>query len=579
MSRKRTAVLFDRVPLDIKARHETSPRASRINGGHVFYADAVKAILQYSSSFDEFWFLRSVAHYDVTIGDIRATVRLTPEIWTDKAIRFITPDAIPRALHDTCALLMTSTENPGVLIPLRQASGRLIPITAHLCAADEEWLIKPLMSLLFGRFADCDAMICPSEASRTALIRLVRNVYAIGSDREPLDVPTFQTPIVPIGIDPSEFQQPRSIDSKLALTIKPTSTVILYFGRFYMYGKADLGPLLLAFTTLLAEREEELLLVFAGADPNESLTSALASYAEELGCRDRVAIYPNPNDETKQRLLGAADIFVSLSDTVKESFGISVLEAMASGVPVVCSHWNGYREIVVDGETGFLIPTAWTDIGPALEVLTAFGLNRDSTLAAITVVDPEVLVTRLRYLVQYPERRRAMGEAARQRALSHYAWPRIVERYEAIWATLQERARARAEPSTWNCSSHLQTIFDHYPTTHLSHTDVIHITAHGIEWRKRRLSLGIEHKAVFPIFIDDIFQDILMGLSPGTGVPFGQLLTSTADRLGIPEWFAAIHASRLLKYGFCELRGPRRHAETSSPAASNTESSPQFDMG
>jgi D-inositol-3-phosphate glycosyltransferase len=577
MSRKRTAVLFDRVPLDIKARHDTSSRASKINGGHVFYADAVRAILQYSSSFDEFWFLRSVAHYDVTLGDIRATAGLQPEIWTDKAIRFITPEDIPGALNDTCAQVMTSTENPGVLIPLRQASGRLIPITAHLCAADEEWLIKPLMSLLFGGFADCDAMICPSEASRTALIRLVRNVYALGSNRESLDVPTFQTPIVPIGIDPSGFQQPRSIDSKLALEIKPTSTVILYFGRFHVYGKVDLGPLLLAFKTLLAECEEDLLLVLAGADPHESLTSALASYAEEIGCRDRVAIHPNPSDETKQLLLGAADIFVSLSDTVKESFGISVLEAMASGVPVICSHWNGYREIVADGETGFLIPTSWTDIGPALEVLTAFGLNRDSTLAAVTVVDPEVLVTRLRYLIQEPERRRAMGDAARHRALSHYAWPRIVERYEAIWATQQERARSK--PSTWNCSPHLQNVFDHYPTRALSHTDVIHITAHGIEWRKRRLSLDIEHKTVFPIFSDDVFQDILMGLSPGTGVPFGQLLTSTADRTGIPEWFAAIHVSRLLKYGFCESRGPRRHTETSAPTASITESSPKFDMG
>jgi hypothetical protein len=274
----------------------------------------------------------------------------------------------------------------------------------------------------------------------------------------------------------------------------------------------------------------------------------LAAYAEELGCRDRVAIYPNPNDEMKQRLLGAADIFVSLSDTVKESFGISVLEAMASGLPVVCSHWNGYREIVADGETGFLIPTAWTDIGPALEVLTAFGIPRDSTLATVTVVDPDALVTRLRCLIQHPARRRVMGEAARHRALSHYAWPRIVERYEAIWADQQERARAQS--TTWNCAPHLQTVFDHYPTRALSPADVIHITAHGMEWRKRRLSLGIEHKAVFPIFSDDIFQDMLTELSPGTGVPFGQLLTSTADRLGTPEWFAAIHASRLLKYGF-----------------------------
>jgi hypothetical protein len=145
-----------------------------------------------------------------------------------------------------------------------------------------------------------------------------------------------------------------------------------------------------------------------------------------------------------------------------------------------------------------------------------------------------------------------MGDAARHRALSHYAWPRIVERYEAVWATLQDRARARAKPSTWNRSPHLQKVFDHYPTTQLSQTDVIHITARGTDWKKRRFSLGIDPKAVFPVFNDDVFHDLLMGLSPNMGVPFGQLLTATADRLGISEWFVAIHASRLLKYGLCD---------------------------
>jgi D-inositol-3-phosphate glycosyltransferase len=561
MARERTALLFDRVPHDIKAIHETGPRESKINGGHVFYADVVKAILQHSS-FDEFWFLKNVARYDATIGDIRSAAGIRPESWTDKAIRIITPEDIPRVLHDTCTLMMTPTENPGLFIPLRQASRRAIPITGHLCAANEEWIIRPLMSLLFGGFAECDAMICPSEASRTALVRLVRSIYAIGNKTESLDVPAFQTPVVPIGIDPSGFQRPRSIDAKRALAITPTSTVILYFGRFFTYGKADLGPLLLAFKTLSAERDPDLLLVLAGTDPNERHAAALAAYAKEIGCRHQVAIYPNPTDETKQRLLGAADVFVSLSDTVKESFGISVLEAMASGLPVVCSHWDGYREVVTDGETGFLIPTAWTDIGLAAEVLRAFGIERDSTLAAVTVVDPDILVVRLRDLIRNPARRRTMGEAARRRALAHYAWPRIVERYEGIWATLQERTRTT--PSTGNRAHHFQEIFDHYPTRELSSTDVFQITARGTEWKARRFSLGIDQKAAFPVFSDAVFQDILTALSPDTGVPFGEILTSTASRTGIAEWFIAFHVSRLLKYGLCESRGRCSHAETSS---------------
>src|SRR5262249_44325918 len=51
----------------------------------------------------------------------------------------------------------------------------------------------------------------------------------------------------------------------------------------------------------------------------------------------------------------AADIFCSLSDNIQESFGLTVIEAMAAGLPVVVSNWNGYREAVEDGVNGLMI--------------------------------------------------------------------------------------------------------------------------------------------------------------------------------------------------------------------------------
>ncbi len=58
------------------------------------------------------------------------------------------------------------------------------------------------------------------------------------------------------------------------------------------------------------------------------------------------------------RVWHAADVFVSPSDNIQETFGLAVIEAMASGLPVVASDWDGYRDLVADGETGFLVPTA-----------------------------------------------------------------------------------------------------------------------------------------------------------------------------------------------------------------------------
>ena len=53
----------------------------------------------------------------------------------------------------------------------------------------------------------------------------------------------------------------------------------------------------------------------------------------------------------------ASDLFVSLSDNLQETFGITPVEAMAAGLPVVVSDWDGYKDTVVEGVTGYRVPT------------------------------------------------------------------------------------------------------------------------------------------------------------------------------------------------------------------------------
>ena len=71
----------------------------------------------------------------------------------------------------------------------------------------------------------------------------------------------------------------------------------------------------------------------------------------------RLTIVDGTDPETRYGVWRAADIFTSLSDNIQETFGLVIIEAMSCGLPVVASDWNGYRDLVVDGETGFLVPT------------------------------------------------------------------------------------------------------------------------------------------------------------------------------------------------------------------------------
>jgi D-inositol-3-phosphate glycosyltransferase len=60
-------------------------------------------------------------------------------------------------------------------------------------------------------------------------------------------------------------------------------------------------------------------------------------------------------------LYAACDVVVAPTDSPSETFGLTVAEAMAAGRPVVASDWDGYKELIVHGETGFKVRTDWAD--------------------------------------------------------------------------------------------------------------------------------------------------------------------------------------------------------------------------
>lgn len=126
-----------------------------------------------------------------------------------------------------------------------------------------------------------------------------------------------------------------------------------------------------------------------------------------------------------QAVLAASDVFVCPS--VYEPLGIVNLEAMAMGLPVVGSATGGIPDVIVDGETGYLVPIDQLHDGTG------------------TPTDPERfaadLAERLTALVTNESLAREMGAASRRRVEEHFSWSAIAERTMDVYRWVLEQGR------------------------------------------------------------------------------------------------------------------------------------------
>jgi len=209
-------------------------------------------------------------------------------------------------------------------------------------------------------------------------------------------------PLIPNGIPTDEYAPNPDTRAqwRQAHGIEPRATVLTHIGRFAVQKNHAL--LVEAFAQVHSDAPLYLLLVGAG-----ELEDAVREQVAGLGLQGRVRFLGIRADVAD--ILRASDVFVLSSRW--EGNPMSVMEAMAAGLPVVSTAVGGVPELVQEGVTGRLVPSE--DAGALAQAMQA--------------------------LVDDPARRQAMGAAARQHAVARFDIRHTVRGYEQLYESLLRR--------------------------------------------------------------------------------------------------------------------------------------------
>jgi glycogen synthase len=252
-----------------------------------------------------------------------------------------------------------------------------------------------------------DAVIAVSTEMRRDLLRH----FAIAPER---------IHVIPNGIDTDTYRPALDRTRLRRFEIDPARPYVLFVGRI----SRQKGLLHLVRAIPAVDPGTQVVLCAGMPDTAELAREVEAAVARVQATRPGVVWIREMVDRpTAVELYSHAAVFCCPS--VYEPFGLINLEAMACQVPVVATAVGGIPEVVVDGETGLLVPVDLVEHGGVVEPRDPEGLARD-------------LARALNTLLADPARRTAMGVKGRQRAESLLSWAAVARRTLDLYTALVE---------------------------------------------------------------------------------------------------------------------------------------------
>jgi starch synthase len=438
--------------------------------------------------------------------------------------------------------------DPGILkfIWSRRYSGqKRYSISGLIHAGSTNTVMEIIGQYLIAPTQSWDALICPSISIKLAVLNVIEHWQNYLNDRtgSKFKCP-MQFPVIPIGIDTDHFEQITShkkrTEQRKNLDVKKEEIVILFSGRLNFMGKANPLALMLGIERTAILTNKPVRLLFCGYFNDALNKKAFQEAADKVCSSVNVSFIKHGEKKYPDGFWAGADIFCSLADNIQESFGLTPIEAMASGLPVIVSDWDGYRETIRNQIDGFTIPTLIPRKGLGEDLAYKYFSGQHSYLdytgaaQQSTSVDLDALTEALKKLIEIPSLRKRMGAAGKDRANSKYAWSKIIFTYEKFFSELSERRLSDQEiaPASEGIPFHPShpdpfEMFKSFSSQVFSEEGKIELQA--TNWTDAMTVISLKVSLVNPGTLIPLEQipELLAYLKPGFSIPIKFLIEQT----------------------------------------------------